>query len=264
MPNTRSLKERVGSLKNLRPFIAMVWRTSPQLTPASLAIRFIRALLPIATRLVGKLIIDDVVLLAQGPTKPSRLQQWLQSGLLNPQGLLLAAEFSLAVMADVLGRIVSLVDGLLWEHVTNASSVRLTERGAVPAYDRLCAEGVRARLWHSHSSGTHVDPGARGFHNPLCLVPLLQLEAERVSAKGNLLQLKRNKASRVTLNGGLVCICRHGLVIKCSALTLTTDTARHSSDERHCHFSCPWRHRQQRPQREFRNGYDLSSHRHHP
>jgi len=87
------------------------------------------------------------------PTKPSRLQQWLQSGLLNPQGLLLAAEFSLAVMADVLGRIVSLVDGLLWEHVTNASSVRLTERGAVPAYDRLCAEGVRARLWHSHSSG---------------------------------------------------------------------------------------------------------------
>jgi len=25
--------------------------------------------------LVGKLIIDDVVLLAQGPTKPSRLQQ---------------------------------------------------------------------------------------------------------------------------------------------------------------------------------------------
>ena len=75
MPNTRSLKERVGSLKNLQPFIAMVWRRSPQLTPASLAIRFIRALLPIATLLVGKLIIDDVVLLAQGPTKPSRLQQ---------------------------------------------------------------------------------------------------------------------------------------------------------------------------------------------
>jgi ATP-binding cassette subfamily B protein len=108
----------------------MVWRTSPQLTAASLALRFVRALLPVATLYVGKLILDDVVLLAQGPTKPGTLQQWLQSGLLNPLGLLLAAEFSLAVMADVLGRIVSLVDSLLSERVTNASSVRLMEHAA--------------------------------------------------------------------------------------------------------------------------------------
>src|SRR3979490_1685066 len=33
---SKSLKERVGALKNLRPFAVMVWRASPQLPAASL------------------------------------------------------------------------------------------------------------------------------------------------------------------------------------------------------------------------------------
>jgi ATP-binding cassette subfamily B protein len=127
---TRSFKERVGALKNLRPFIAMVWQTSPQLTAASLVLRLVRALLPIATLFVGKLIIDEVVLLVQRPGKPDTLQQWLDSGLLNTLGVLLIAEFALAVLADVLGRIVSLIDSLLAERVSNASSVRLMEHAA--------------------------------------------------------------------------------------------------------------------------------------
>ena len=36
---SRSLKEWVGVLRNLWPFILMVWRTSPQLTAASLLLR---------------------------------------------------------------------------------------------------------------------------------------------------------------------------------------------------------------------------------
>lgn len=126
----RSFKERVGALKNLRPFIAMVWQTSPQLTAASLVLRLVRALLPIATLFVGKLIIDEVVLLVQRPGKPDTLQQWLDSGLLNTLGFLLVAEFALAVLADVLGRIVSLIDSLLGERVSNTSSVRLMEHAA--------------------------------------------------------------------------------------------------------------------------------------
>ena len=39
-------------------------------------------------------------------------------------------EFALAVMADVLGRVVSLTDSLLAERVTNASSVRLMQHAA--------------------------------------------------------------------------------------------------------------------------------------
>ena len=125
-----SLKERVGALKNLRPFLMMVWYTSRGLTAASLALRLVRAVLPVVTLYVGKLIIDNVVLLVQAPGKPETLGLWLGSGLLNWLILLLASEFVLAVMADVLGRVVSLVDSLLAERVTNASSVRLMEHAA--------------------------------------------------------------------------------------------------------------------------------------
>jgi len=108
----------------------MAWRTSPQLTAASLVLRLARALLPVITLFVGKLIIDDVVVLVQTPHKPETLRLWLNSGLLSWLGFLLIAEFALAVLADILGRIVSLVDSLLSERVTNSSSVRLMEHAA--------------------------------------------------------------------------------------------------------------------------------------
>jgi ATP-binding cassette subfamily B protein len=108
----------------------MVWRTSPELTAASLVLRLLRAVIPVITLYVGKLIIDDVVLLVQTPHKPETLRLWLDSGLLNWLGLLLLAEFALAVLADILGRVVSLIDGLLSERVTNASSVRLMQHAA--------------------------------------------------------------------------------------------------------------------------------------
>jgi ATP-binding cassette subfamily B protein len=126
----RSLKERVGALKNLRPFLMMVWRTSRGLTAASLVLRLVRAVLPVITLYLGKLIIDEVVLLVQAPHKPETLRLWLGSGLLNWLIILLLSEFALAVMADVLGRVVSLIDSLLAERVTNASSVRLMEHAA--------------------------------------------------------------------------------------------------------------------------------------
>jgi ATP-binding cassette, subfamily B, bacterial len=129
-PNTTSLKERVSALRNILPFMAMVWQTGPGLTASLLALRAIRALLPIATLYVGKLIVDDVVRLVQMPGKPETLAQWLHSGLLDGLGALLAIEFALAIFADVLGRIVSLVDSLLSERVSNASSIRLMQHAA--------------------------------------------------------------------------------------------------------------------------------------
>ena len=126
----QSLKDRFGALRNLRPFIAMVWRTSPSLMISSLLLRLVRALLPVVTLYIGKLIIDDVVLLLQVPVRPANLSEWLESGRLNWLGLLIGAEFALAVLADVLGRIVSLIDSLLAERVTNASSIRLMEHAA--------------------------------------------------------------------------------------------------------------------------------------
>jgi ATP-binding cassette subfamily B protein len=126
----RSLRERFGALRNLPAFVKLVWRTSPGLTLADLLSRLVRALLPVATLYVGKLIIDEVVRQAQAGGAPGSLGDWMASGRLRHLGVLLAIEFGLAVLSDVLGRIVSLVDSLLSEQFTNATSVRLMEHAA--------------------------------------------------------------------------------------------------------------------------------------
>lgn len=130
VPDTRSLKERVGALRNLPPFVAMVWRTSPWLTVAALLLRLVRALLPIAALYVGKLIIDDVVGLLQIPDRPASWADWLASGRLDTLGLYLLAEFLLAVLADLLARLTTLVDGLLGDAVSMTSSIRLMRHAA--------------------------------------------------------------------------------------------------------------------------------------
>src|SRR6185295_7859529 len=61
---------------------------------------------------------------------PASLGDWLASGLLTHLGWLLASEFGLAVLADVVGRVVSLIDTLLSEQFTNVTSVRLMEHAA--------------------------------------------------------------------------------------------------------------------------------------
>ena len=70
IPNPRTLRERFGALRTLRPFLAMVWQISPSLMAAALALRLVRALVPIAGLYVGKLIIDEVVNLVQMPDRP--------------------------------------------------------------------------------------------------------------------------------------------------------------------------------------------------
>ena len=130
LPQARSLRERFGALRNLPPFLRLIWKTSPAMTAGTLAIRLVRALLPIATLYVGKLIIDEVIRLAQTPSPPAGIGDWLASGLADRLLGLVALELGLAVLSDVLGRIVALLDSLLGELVTNASSVALMEHAA--------------------------------------------------------------------------------------------------------------------------------------
>ncbi|MDV3468326.1 ABC transporter ATP-binding protein [Stenotrophomonas sp. C3(2023)] len=130
-PTTRpTLRQRFGALRNLPPFLRQVWQTSPSLTLASLGLRVVRALLPVAMLYVGKLIIDTALALSQhGPGFPG-FTEALASGLLNPLLALLALELGLAVSSDLLGRLVSYADGLLSELFNNATSVRLMEHAA--------------------------------------------------------------------------------------------------------------------------------------
>ena len=126
----RTLRERFGALRNLPPFLGMVWRTSRALTTATLLLRAVRAVLPVATLYVGKLIIDEVIRLAQAPGSPATPAGWLAAGLLDRLIWLVVAEFALAVLSDVLGRVVSLIDSLLSERFSNEASVRLMEHAA--------------------------------------------------------------------------------------------------------------------------------------
>jgi ATP-binding cassette subfamily B protein len=129
-PAPRSIRERLGALRNLPPFVRLVWQTSPGLTIAQGLLRVVRALLPVATLYVGAQIIDEVVRLAQSPPAGSDLQQWIGSGRVHRIGGLLALELGLAILSDVLGRGVGLIDALLSEKFRDVSSVRLMEHAA--------------------------------------------------------------------------------------------------------------------------------------
>ena len=124
------MRERFDALRNLRPFLAQIWATSPALTLATLSLRLVRALLPVVMLYVGKLIIDEALRLVGLGAGLSGMREWWDSGLLTPLLWLLAIEFGLAVLSDVLGRLVSLFDQLLSELFTNATSVRLMEHAA--------------------------------------------------------------------------------------------------------------------------------------
>src|SRR2546421_9657121 len=87
-----SLRERVGALRNLPPFLKLVWQTSPAISVALVVLRLVRAFLPVATLYVGALIIDAVVKVAQHPPTGNTLNEWLASGELDRVMALLALE----------------------------------------------------------------------------------------------------------------------------------------------------------------------------
>ena len=117
---------RLGALRTLPAFLAMVWQTSHTLTAATLAIRLLRAVLPVAILFVAKLVVDEVVRLARLPEPPHDLADLLATRL----PLLLGAELVLALLSDALGRLVSLLDGLLSDRFSDATSLRLMQHAA--------------------------------------------------------------------------------------------------------------------------------------
>jgi ATP-binding cassette, subfamily B, bacterial len=115
----RTWRERLKALENVRPLLKMVWETSPFLTCISVVCRLLRAALPVATLYIGKLIIDAVVGGIRGGGMDSG-RIWR----------LVAAELSLAVVSDLLGRGVAVADSLLGDRFTNRVSVELMQHAS--------------------------------------------------------------------------------------------------------------------------------------
>src|SRR4051794_536749 len=109
-------RERLSALRNVPPLLRIVWQTSPTLSVATLLLRAVSALFPLATLWISKLIIDLVVrALRHAPVDRSAIWK------------LLILELLIAVASDTTGRFISLVDSLLGDRFTNHISIRLME-----------------------------------------------------------------------------------------------------------------------------------------
>jgi ATP-binding cassette subfamily B protein len=124
------LRERLDALRNLRPFLRQVWQTSPPLAIASLVLRLVQALTPVALLYIGKLIIDEALRLVGAGGAHADLRTLWNSGALDRLATLVLLEFVLAVASDLLARAASYADSLLSELFTNATSIRLMEHAA--------------------------------------------------------------------------------------------------------------------------------------
>lgn len=141
-----NLRERFGALRNLPPFLREIWATSRTLTLAALGLRLVRALLPLATLYVGKLIIDEAVRLVGTGVRFDSLHAAWAGGQLQHLIWLLLAEFALAIASDLLGRAVAYAESLLSELFTNATSIRLMEHAATLDLEDLEDPELQDRL----------------------------------------------------------------------------------------------------------------------
>lgn len=127
---TPDYRARWAALRNIPPFLRMVWRASPVLTTVMVLLRVARALLPVAMLWTGKLIIDEVVRLLALQDAPQTLPDWWASGLAGHLILLIVAELAMALASDLLGRLVNYTDSLLQERLVISLSTRLMDHAA--------------------------------------------------------------------------------------------------------------------------------------
>ncbi len=117
-PESPTLRQRLAVLRNVPPFVRLVWQTHRGLTAAMVALRLVRAFVPVAILWVGKLIIDAVVA-ARGGASDTR-QLWR----------LVALELALALLGETLSRASAVVESLLGDLFSNRTSVLLMEHAA--------------------------------------------------------------------------------------------------------------------------------------
>jgi len=115
-----TLKERLTALTNLPSFFKLVWQSSPKKTLLSFIFRILRSAMPVTLLYIGKLIVDQVILLNSNPAGSDTTYLWK----------LIALEFTLAVVTDALNRIINLFDGLLGDSFSNYTSIKIMRHAA--------------------------------------------------------------------------------------------------------------------------------------
>ncbi|MBZ9629260.1 ABC transporter ATP-binding protein/permease [Salegentibacter sp. LM13S] len=124
--NKVNLRGSFASLKFVPRFFKEIRKVNPSLFYANVLARTVNAVLPVIILIVGKLIIDEVVLQIAAEEKD-----------LDRLWLLVAAEFGLAILSDLMSRAISLTDGLLGDQYSIDTSVRIIKKTSELNLDQL-------------------------------------------------------------------------------------------------------------------------------
>ena len=125
-PQKINFKESFASLKFIPRFFREIRKVNPMLFYANVASRVINAVLPVVMLLIGKVIVDEVVLQIAAETKDfDRL--WLYVGI----------EFGLAIISDLLSRAIALTDALLGDQYSIDTSVKIIKKTSEINLDQL-------------------------------------------------------------------------------------------------------------------------------
>ncbi|MEO0468474.1 MAG: ABC transporter ATP-binding protein [Bacteroidota bacterium] len=114
-----SFRDNVKALRNLPPFLRLIWQTSPWMAGGNIALRALSALIPVSSLYIAKLIIDEVIRLQTTP-----------DSLLDTLWWYIGLELALVLLGAVLNRLISLLDALLGDLVSNHTSEKLIEHAA--------------------------------------------------------------------------------------------------------------------------------------
>lgn len=122
-----SLKDRLSALRNLPRFFKLVWEASKWMTIVDAVLRIIKSATPLAILYVGKLIIDQIILLSLNQASLSTYHLWT----------LVALEFGLAILSDSLSRAIALMDSLLGDLFSNHTSIKILSHAATLDLDQF-------------------------------------------------------------------------------------------------------------------------------
>lgn len=114
-----SIKDSFKALKTVPRFFKEIYKSSPFLFITNTLSRLINAFTPVVILWVGKLIIDEIILQISLEESDLRLL-WLYVGI----------ELGVAVLSDLLARLINLTDGLLGDLYSNDSSEKIIRKTA--------------------------------------------------------------------------------------------------------------------------------------
>jgi ATP-binding cassette, subfamily B, bacterial len=127
-----TIRDRLIAYKNLPRFFVVVWQTNPWLTFTTAALRIVQAFLPLAGLWVGKVIINAIFSIIRGKvsiTDPTWIWDHLWKWVI--------IEFFLVIFITFFSKIITLIDDLLGEMLTNRTNAMIISHAATLDLDQF-------------------------------------------------------------------------------------------------------------------------------